>query len=221
MPVIKDLFKFLNRKLVKVGDYVRFYVIRKEDYIKKRWDLSRIIDVELSEEKDGFVFKFTDLGRRSVILGEEMDIRTFHTVSEVRNYVESKYPPSIYTYYRYTWRDISPSFTNLKYLFGFTNDETYAWGLILARSMRHLNGRSLIGFKRLTNTSRKCEVCGNYKADIYAVFEYRGTHYGIYYCRSCWVKAVGKLMDELGYKVERIKSRLLSLVEETEDRGEA
>jgi len=221
MPVIKDLSRFLRMRLKKQGDYVRFNVIRKEDYISKKWDLSRVIDVELSKERGRLVFKVTDLGRRLSILHEEMDTRTFRYISYVKKYLESKYPPTLYTYYRYTWRDISPSFTNLKYLFGFTNDETYAWGLILARCMRHLNGRSLIGFKQLTNTSKKCEVCGNHKADVYAVFEYRRTRYGVYYCKSCWVKAVNKLIEELEYKVEHIRGRLISLVEENEDRGEA
>jgi len=216
MPVIKDLRRFLKLRLKKHGDFVRFNVIRKEDYNAKKWDLARTIDIELAQEKGGLVYKVTDLGRRLDILHGDMDTRTFRYISYVKKFIESKYPPTLYVYYKYTWYDINPSFTNLRNLMGFTSDESHAWELILARCMRHLNGRRLYGFKRLTNTTKKCDVCGNYKADIYAVFRYGLTHYGVYYCKSCWVKTVTKLMDDLEYKVEHIRSRLLSLVEEGE-----
>ena len=213
MPRIRDLRRFICRNLRRVGDWVDFKVILKWDYEGRRWGRAYHLRVSLREDSDGLYFEVTDFGNRFFSGYEE---KVFRTLSDAINFVLSKYPRERYVFYRYVPRDIDrylEVFTSLRYLCGFTIDEARSWSLILARAMGHLNGRRLVGFEKLGNTSKKCGRCGKGKAVIKAVFEYRDSKYSLYYCSECWQKRVLSLWVNLVREVGRIKDELLSLIE--------
>ncbi len=198
MPRIRDLKRFLRR-------HDRFKVIHR-DYYERRW---------YGFANEVRVFSLSDGVEVTVFHGwGTADSKVFSNLSEAIDWIKREYPPEYYVYYYYVPRftdegESNQVYINLRSVFGFTIDEAEAWKLILARAMGHLNGRRLIGFRILKNTSKNCG-CGN-KAVIQAVFDYHGRKYGEYYCNECWKEEVNALFEKLGRKIKAMKERMQEL----------
>ena len=209
MPRIKDLRRFLKRRLdfSKPRDWVSFKVISAEDYKKRHFNEAH----EVEFEKDGDKWIVTIAWYSNWF--RDRTEKEFNTFVGALNYLLDKFPPKYYVYYysRHNMRAYENYYT-LRDVLGYTIDESYSWRTILARCMEHLNGRELIGFKVLKNTSKKCWIysCNN-KAEILVVFEYRGMRYGLYYCRKHWEKQVEEIHKCLLEKTEHIRKSLLKI----------
>ena len=208
--------RFLKRHLkvpegVKdYSDWVDFKVLHREYYDKRYWVWSRHLRVEVHVRGGTATYEVVDFGREFF---DKMEERKFSSLDEAVKHVLEKYPPKYYVYYKPVFREFDESFTNVRYLFGFTVDEAEAWKTILARTMGHLNGRVLLGFRKLRETSKECDQCWKEKAAVQLVFDYHGKKYSVYYCRECFIKRVYSLWANLLKEVGRIKDRMLNLVE--------
>jgi len=203
MPRIRDLRRFVKRYLKSNHDWVDFKVIHADAYRKRDWFWSREARISVHNGKYEVTVWFKS---------EVEEEKEFDSLDEAVNYVLEKYPSEIYVYYKPVFRFYN-DFTNVRNLFGFTIDEAYAWKTVLARAMGHLNGRELLGFRKLRETSKKCDRCRKGKAVLLVVFDYHGRRYGVYYCRECWKKRVYSLWANLVKEVGRIKDKMLELVE--------
>ncbi|MCD6422042.1 hypothetical protein J7L13_01680 [bacterium] len=204
MPRIRSLKRFVKQNLREPIDWVEFKVLSKDEYKKRHWDFAYRIRIsrQINEYEVDIWFSWDDYENKK-----------FRTLENALEFIEKKFPKDYYIYYRYIPRvEPDPHFTNIRYIFGFTFDESMSWEIILARCMGHLNGRRFLGVKLLSNnTSKKCGICGD-KASLLMVFKYGAKTYGVYYCRKCYEeKVVAELYKELLRKVNWIKHRMLSV----------
>ena len=195
MPRIKDLKRFLKH-------HDSFKIIHKEYYEKRHYSRAYEVRVYSNDKVEVSIFHGW----------EKWDEKEFNSLDEAIEWIQKEFPPEFYVYYYPRFREPDYNYTNVRHLFGFTVDEAYAWKTILARAMGHLNGRMLLGFRKVSiGTSKKCDKCRERKAAIMLVFDYHGKRYGVYYCSECFLEAINKAIKRLHRKLEgmyEIMSRL-------------
>ncbi len=97
---------------------------------------------------------------------------------------------------------------NLRHLANLTLDEYDSFKIIVARATGHLNTRMFIGVRLLGNTSKACRECGR-KAELDAVYSFRGAKYSIPYCKICFIKTLRRSITEYINKfLERVEHNL-------------
>lgn len=199
MPIIKDLKRFLRRN--------QWFKVIEASLYERRW-------YGLAHEVH--VVSFSEGVEVTVLYGDWLfgtrEEKLFSSLDDAIKWIMQKFPPSMYVYYKPRFSE-HEDFINVRNLLGLTIDEGEAWKVILARVMGHLNGRRLLGFKVLRNTSKKCSRCDR-KAAILLVFDYHGKRYGVYYCREHFIRAVYAVWANLVKKAGRIKDGMLRLVEQ-------
>jgi len=95
MPRIKDLSKWILRRINRVGDAVEFKVIMDVFYINRKWYLANTIRIVMYENwrgrRVGVVIKHSK--------PDLIEFKEFLTIIGAINYIQSRYPQNIYIYY--------------------------------------------------------------------------------------------------------------------------
>ncbi|MEM3948244.1 MAG: hypothetical protein QXM76_01450 [Zestosphaera sp.] len=87
----------------------------------------------------------------------------------------------------------------------------YAFKMVVARAMGHLNGRTLEEVARLRRTDKKCRKCGN-NADVKLTFKYNDKYYSIYLCKEHYLEQIHEAKEKMIASIENLTNKLEKVV---------
>jgi len=95
MPRIKDLIKWIFRRIKKIDDIAEFKVIEKNYYDKRMWFMADTIRIGIYERGNdrrvGVAIKHSK--------PDLLEFREFLSLVGAINYIQTRYPQDIYIYY--------------------------------------------------------------------------------------------------------------------------
>jgi len=93
MPQIKDIYKWLSRRLGKNGDCVVFKVNDKRHYPRK-WSYAEKIKVCVNLRRDEFTVTWGNIWNIYLHV-----FKIFNSLDEAVQFIQSQFPPNEYIYY--------------------------------------------------------------------------------------------------------------------------
>jgi len=99
MPRIKNLERWIFRRIKRIGDFAEFRIIDSDFYRKRQWRHAKAVHISVySCRKAKHACKLVGVLIMD-LLSDTVEFKEFLSLNGAVNYILSWYPPHIYTYY--------------------------------------------------------------------------------------------------------------------------